>query len=81
MVVQSYQTYFFTLAGLPASQAFALPLGTFGLAFVGTASSMTLQAHFGRRTLYLAGLIFMFPCMLLIGILACVPHQTSGLKW
>ena len=33
------------------------------------------MAHFGRRTLYLSGQFMTFIFVLLIGILACIPHR------
>lgn len=58
-IVQGYQTYFFKQAGMPTSDSFKLTLGTYGIAFVGTALSMPLQDRFGRRTLWLAGMAWM----------------------
>jgi SP family general alpha glucoside:H+ symporter-like MFS transporter len=73
--------YFFTLAGLASSDAFKLTLGVYTLAFIGTSISMPLQTWFGRRTIWLSGMVAMFVPMLLIGILGCIPNQTSGIKW
>lgn len=78
--IQAFQIYFFTLAGLAAADSFKLGLGTYCIAFVGTTGSMYVMTYIGRRTLWLAGLCFMLPLMLLIGILGCL-EQTSGIKW
>lgn len=58
-IVQGYQTYFFKQAGMPTSDSFKLTLGTYGIAFVGTAVSMPLQQRFNRWTLWMAGLVWM----------------------
>ncbi|BEI86280.1 hypothetical protein CcaverHIS002_0605670 [Cutaneotrichosporon cavernicola] len=79
-IVQGYQTYFFKQAGMPTTDSFKLTLGTYGIAFVGTALSMPLQDRFGRRTLWLAGMAWMLCTMVPVGILACV-HQTQSVMW
>lgn len=68
-VVQFYATFFFTRAGFPPAQAFTLGLANYAIAFVGTVSSWFFQYHFGRRTIFIAGLIGMLPLMLLVGVL------------
>ena len=52
--IQSYATYFFTLAGLAASDAYAMSLGMYGLAFMGTVLSWPLQTWYGRRSIFLS---------------------------
>ena len=94
--IQGYQSYFFTQAfvastfasstsltgsGMAASDAFKLTLGTYCLAFIGTAISMPLQQRFRRRQVWLAGLCCMLPIMLVIGIVACIPTQTTTILW
>jgi SP family general alpha glucoside:H+ symporter-like MFS transporter len=78
--IQGYNVYFFTRAGLPPSQAYALGLGAFCIAFVGTATSWILISYLGRRTIFIGGLIFMIPIMSLIGFLDLAP-VTPGIKW
>jgi SP family general alpha glucoside:H+ symporter-like MFS transporter len=78
--LQGNNAYFFELAGLASTDAFKLNLGVYALAFLGTTLSLPLQSWFGRRTIWLAGLVAMFVPMILIGILACVT-QSSGNKW
>lgn len=76
-VIQSYITYFFTLAGIPATQSFKLSLGMYGIASIGTFLSWFLQARFGRRTIYMAGLTIMAPLMLLVGLSAIIQNQST----
>ncbi|KAJ0427171.1 general substrate transporter [Aspergillus carlsbadensis] len=78
--IQNYITYFFTLAGLSSADSFKITLGTLSLAFTGTCLSWPLQTHFGRRTIYLTGLVAMFPLMLVIGFLGVAP-ESSAIHW
>ena len=77
--IQSYITYFFTLAGVPAGDAFKLALGNFSLAFIGTVSSWFTQTYFGRRTIYMTGLCFMVPIMWTVGFLELGSNDTT--RW
>ncbi|KAI8259564.1 General alpha-glucoside permease, partial [Colletotrichum sp. SAR11_239] len=81
--IQNYITYFFTLAGLDSSDSFNLSIGNAGLAFVGTVSSWALMTRFGWRTMYLGGLIAMFPVMSLVGFLDLATSTPSGdnVRW
>ncbi|KAL2823560.1 general substrate transporter [Aspergillus cavernicola] len=78
--IQNYITYFFTLAGLSSGDSFKITLGTISLAFIGTCLSWVLQTHFGRRTIYLSGLIAMLPLMFLVAFLGVAP-PSSGIHW
>ncbi|OQU98655.1 hypothetical protein CLAIMM_04407 [Cladophialophora immunda] len=79
--MQNYATYFFTLAGLPSSQAYKLSLGMYSISFVGTATFWILHNYFGRRTLFLAGVFAMIPTMLTIGFLSLGDQSHDGLRW
>ncbi|GAA5843769.1 hypothetical protein JCM11251_006802 [Rhodosporidiobolus azoricus] len=68
-IFQFYGTFFFTRAGFPTDQAFALGLGNYAIAFAGTVASWFLQYYFGRRTIILYGYCFMLPITILIGAL------------
>ncbi|KAI4910675.1 hypothetical protein J4E90_006930 [Alternaria incomplexa] len=70
-----FSTYFYEQAGLGSAHAFTLSLGQFALGLIGVFISWALMAHFGRRTLYLSGQVMTFIFVLLIGILACIPHR------
>ncbi|OQE91614.1 hypothetical protein PENNAL_c0009G08371 [Penicillium nalgiovense] len=67
-------------SGLSPGDSFKLSLGMFGLAFVGTCLSWVLQTHYGRRTIYLSGLVAMLPLMLVVGFLGVAP-SSSGIQW
>lgn len=75
--IQAYITYFFTLAGLSPKDSYKLALGTYSIAFVGTASSWVLQAYVGRRKIFLCGLAVMTPIMWIVGFLALAPTSPS----
>ena len=62
-------TYFFTQAGLAASNAYKLNFGGMGVAFVATCISWVLMTFFGRRTLLVAGLGLLTLDLLVIGLL------------
>ncbi|KAK8100516.1 General alpha-glucoside permease [Apiospora kogelbergensis] len=78
--IQNYITYFFTMAGIPASDSFKLVLGTYSIAFVGTVLSWFVQKRFGRRDIYLTGLIVMVAPMALVGFLDLAP-ASSNIRW
>lgn len=70
-------TYFYKNAGLPTEQAFNLTLAQYSLGFFGTVGSWVLMSYFGRRTLYLAGLILQCVIMAIIGGLGFAPPNTT----
>ncbi|KAF1358426.1 maltose permease MAL61 [Lizonia empirigonia] len=69
-----FSTYFYEQAGLGARHAFTLSLAQFALGLLGVLTSWLLLSYLGRRTIYLSGQALTFLCVLLIGILACIPH-------
>lgn len=73
-------TYFFEQAGISTNNAYQIAVGGTGIAFIGTVISWFLLARFGRRTLYLSGMICLTFLLLLVGILAST-SQGSGVKW
>ncbi|ORX37158.1 general substrate transporter [Kockovaella imperatae] len=72
--------YFMEQAGFPSSSAFAMGLGTVGIQLCTVTLCAFLMAYFGRRTLYLWGLGFTLCCLLITGIVACVP-ETPASRW
>ncbi|KFY37745.1 hypothetical protein V495_07004 [Pseudogymnoascus sp. VKM F-4514 (FW-929)] len=78
--IQAYITYFFTLAGLSPGDSYKLALGTYSIAFVGTAISWFLQAYIGRRMIFLCGLTVMTAIMFIVGFLALAP-STGAIAW
>lgn len=80
-VLQTYATYFFLQAGLATSQAFSMTLGLYALAFVGTCLSWPLINSFGRRTIFLWGLIAIFVCLLITGLIGIAPASNVPASW
>ncbi|KAF7198503.1 Maltose permease MAL31 [Pseudocercospora fuligena] len=73
-------TYFFQQAGIPTHSSYGIAVGGTGVAFCGTVISWFLLSRFGRRTLYLSGMICDCLLLLIVGILASA-STTSGSKW
>lgn len=65
-------------AGLSAKHAFTMSLAQFALGLFGVIASWFLLSYLGRRTIYVSGQALTFLCVLLIGILACVPHSHTS---
>lgn len=74
-------SYFFSQAGLDASDTYKLNLGTTGIAFCGCIGSWFLLSRFGRRTIYCTGYLVLVVVLLLIGILAFPAEHNSTVKW
>lgn len=73
-------TYFLEQAGFDPSKAFDFSLGTNALAFCGTIASWYLMPRFGRRTLYLLGLLVMLSILLAVGFMG-IPASSDGLAY
>lgn len=76
-----YSTYFYQNAGLPDDASFDMSIGQFALGGVGTILSWFAMIWLGRRTLYVAGLTFMFILLLVIGFVGIVPSGNIGAAW
>lgn len=72
-----YATYFFELAGMPVAASFDMGLGNTAIGFVATCGSWFLMSLTGRRRIYMGGVGIMALCLLLIGILDCLPNYTA----
>lgn len=72
-----YSTYFYEQAGLTSSNAFTFTMIQYVIGFVGTIAAWTLMSFFGRRTLYIAGLTFLFMLLIVIGGLGWA-HSNSA---
>ncbi|KAI1624125.1 hypothetical protein EDD37DRAFT_630235 [Exophiala viscosa] len=81
--VIGYCVYFFELAGLGTSSAFGLGCGVLGVGFVGNCLSWILIAKYGRRHIYLFGLLALSVALLLIAVLDVVPSygSNSSIRW
>lgn len=69
-------SYFFLQAGMSASDAYAVGIGSTALAFTGTILSWFLLTLFGRRTIYTSGIFGLTGVLLVIGIISA--SSTSG---
>ncbi|KAF4335662.1 major facilitator superfamily transporter SP family general alpha glucoside:H+ symporter [Fusarium beomiforme] len=78
--LRTYATYFYHQAGLPTTQAFNMSLIQYALGIVGVWVSWLMLPYFGRRTMYIWGLIGLEACLLVIGGLGTRP-TTAALGW
>ncbi|ORY54973.1 putative MFS alpha-glucoside transporter [Pseudomassariella vexata] len=75
----NYSTYFLEQAGLDSNKAYSFALGQYAINCAGVFGAWGLiTLGFGRRTLYLAGLIGLFTMLLILGFLGLVPDRTTG---
>ncbi|KAK2594321.1 hypothetical protein QQS21_007966 [Conoideocrella luteorostrata] len=77
--VLGYSTYFFQLAGLPTHQSFDLGVGVTACGLGGNICSWFIINSFGRRRMFVGGMVVMTLILLLIGILDVIP--TGAAKW
>ena len=75
----NYGTYFFSLAGLNTEQAYNMGIGFMAVGWVSTIFSWYLMQQFGRRVLYITGLLVLTLIMFLVGILDVV--NAKGAVW
>lgn len=71
----SNSVYFFEQAGFTAGQSFDLGLGNTALGFSGVLISWFLGNWFGRRSVFLTGLIVMTLLLLIIGFTSLAPSN------
>lgn len=76
-VIQAYSTYFFEQAGLPAASAYKMNVGVGGLHFICTLCSVFVTNRFGRRPLFICGLVGMTTMLFIIGFLALGKQGTT----
>ncbi|KAH8175126.1 sugar transporter domain-containing protein [Sarocladium implicatum] len=72
-----YSTYFYRQAGLPSTQAFNMSLIQYALGIVGVFIAWFMLPYFGRRTLYIWGLVGLEVCLLTIGGLGVASAETE----
>ena len=77
--VLGYSTYFFQLAGLDVAHSFDLGVGVTACGVAGNIVSWWALEKFGRRTIFLTGMVSLTTILLLIGIMDVVP--TNGASW
>jgi SP family general alpha glucoside:H+ symporter-like MFS transporter len=73
-------TYFWEQAGLSASNSYKVSVAATAIGLLATFGGSILIAYFGRRRLYLSGMVTTTVINLLIGILASV-RKSSGTQW
>ncbi|KAK9358964.1 hypothetical protein V1504DRAFT_441685 [Lipomyces starkeyi] len=79
--LMTYSTYFYKQAGLPTQQSFNMTLAQYGLGIIGTLSSWSLMSRFGRRTIYLGGLVIADVLLLVISLTSIAPASNSRASW
>lgn len=79
--LMAYSTYFYTQAGLAAENSFSMSLGQYGIGIIGTLFSWVLMAHFGRRTLYVGGLVTLNVLLLTVGFISFAGSDNEAASW
>jgi SP family general alpha glucoside:H+ symporter-like MFS transporter len=74
--MSAYNTYFFEQAGLPDSSAFSMSIGNSCMGIAGTILSWFLLTWFGRRTIFIGGLVTMCFILFIIGFVSLAPRPT-----
>ncbi|KAF4980637.1 hypothetical protein FZEAL_3386 [Fusarium zealandicum] len=77
--VLGYSTYFFQLAGLAESRSFDLGVGVTACGVAGNICSWFVINSFGRRKIFLGGMLTVAGLLFLMGIMDVVP--TDAAKW
>jgi MFS transporter, SP family, general alpha glucoside:H+ symporter len=72
--------YFLQQVGFSSTQSFDFGLGVNAIGWLGTVASWLVMQHFGRRTLYVAGMAVMFLVLITVGFLG-IPSGNSGLSY
>ncbi|KAK5116366.1 hypothetical protein LTR62_007913 [Meristemomyces frigidus] len=80
-VLQTFATYLFIQAGLASNTAFDMTLGLYAIAFVGTILSWPMINRFGRRTIFLGGLIGIFVCLMIVGFCGIPSANNTKASW
>lgn len=73
-----YSSYFFRQAGLSVSYSFDMSMALYAVAIIGVFASWFFMTHWGRRTLYLSGLVSMCIILLIIGLVAVDDKSTNS---
>jgi len=68
--LMGYSTYFLEQAGVPTTKSFDFTMGQYALGMAGTMSSWFLMTRFGRRFLYIIGLVGLFILLMVIGFIS-----------
>jgi len=71
--------YFFNQAGLPSTDSFDLTMGQYGSEVLGTIFAWAGMTYFGRRTLYLWGLVSVIVVYIIMGALGCAKGNADAI--
>lgn len=77
--VLGYSTYFFQLAGIDTKHSFDLGVGVTACGVVGCIIAWSVMNGWGRRNLFITGMVGMTVVLMLMGILDVV--HTSAARW
>lgn len=78
--LMGYSSYFYEQAGLSPTYSFDLTMGQYAIGAVGVFTAWALMPWFGRRSLYLWGLVALFVLLLIIGFISLAP-ASPGRSW
>ncbi|KXJ88025.1 maltose permease [Microdochium bolleyi] len=76
--VLGYSTYFFQLAGFDYSRSFDLGVGVTACGVTGNIGSWFVVERFGRRVVFISGMVALTVILLLIGVMDVVPSSAAG---
>lgn len=79
--LQGSNTYFFEQAGLSVNESFNMTIAYYVIGFAGTVISWFLITWFGRRDIFVAGLLMMTILLFMIGFVALAPDSNEAAKW
>ncbi|KAL6837398.1 general substrate transporter [Trichoderma camerunense] len=79
--MSAYNTYFFEQAGLSDSSAFSMSIGNSCMGIAGTILSWFLLTWFGRRTIFIGGLVTMCFILFIIGFVSLAPSSNDSASW
>lgn len=74
-----FDVYLFTQIGIPTAHVFNLNIGNRLISIVGTIGSWVMLTYFGRRTIYMIGIITNIAILTIIGF--CSLGTTDGAMW
>lgn len=80
VALMGYSTYFYVQAGLAPQNAFTMTMAQYALGAVGTGASWALMTKFGRRTLYLSGIVTMVSLLLGVGFIDVGTSETGQVE-
>lgn len=79
--LSGFSTYFFEQAGLSPTNSFDLTMVQYAIGFFGTVFSWFLMARFGRRPLYLTGMVLSSILLMVIGFLGLASGKNDSTNW